>query len=101
MAHHIKIFTGSCSLCDEAIKTVTVGKCAKCTMEIVHIDDSDEKAKKELARYDIRAVPTIIIDDKIKIVGLPDFPWFCGEEFYSMLLSKYSIKKVRRFKVSP
>jgi predicted DsbA family dithiol-disulfide isomerase len=28
--------------------------------------------------YGVKAVPTTIIDGKIKVVGIPDFPWICG-----------------------
>jgi len=42
-------------------------------------------------RYNITAVPSIVIDGKIKVVGVPTFPWFCGDEFYGMLERKYPL----------
>jgi hypothetical protein len=35
-----------------------------------------------MKRYDIKAVPTAIIDGSITIVGIPDFPWICGEDLF-------------------
>jgi hypothetical protein len=42
--------------------------------------------------YDVKAVPTTVIDVNIKVVGIPDFPWICGEDLYTKLKRDYSIK---------
>jgi hypothetical protein len=42
-----------------------------------------------------RAVPSIVIDSKIKVVGKPMFPWFCGDEFYNMLEREYPLKSIQ------
>jgi hypothetical protein len=35
--------------------------------------------------YGITSVPTTIIDGSIKVVGIPEFPWICGEDLYLKL----------------
>ncbi len=42
-------------------------------------------AEPKIKNYDVRAVPTIIIDEEIKVVGIPDFPWICGDDLYKIL----------------
>jgi len=45
----------------------------------------------------ITAVSTIVIDGRIKVVGKPGFPWFCGDEFYKFLQENYPLlAKLRR-----
>ena len=58
-------------------------------MEVFNVA-SKENARL-VKRYDITAVPSIVIDGKIKVVGIPTFPWFCGDEFYRMLERKYPL----------
>ena len=41
---------------------------------------SDVKLK--MKEYDVKAVPTTIIDGKIKVVDIPDFPWICGDDLF-------------------
>jgi len=43
-------------------------------------------------RHNITAVPSIVIDGKIKVVGKPTFPWFCGDKFYKMLEKKFPLR---------
>ena len=59
-------------------------------MEVLSVNDP--KTRPETTRYSISAVPSIVIDGKIKVVGIPAFPWFCGEEFYTMLERKYPLR---------
>ncbi len=90
MPHRIQIFSGGCSLCRQAVEIVEVGKCKDCVMETLDIRASKNR---ELARrYAISAVPSIVIDGRIKVTGVPDFPWFCGEEFYRLLERRYPLK---------
>jgi len=79
--HHIEILTGDCSLCKEVVDIITIGKCATCKMDTIDVDAKNPKITNKLKDYNIIAVPSIVIDGKIKVVGIPDFPWFCGEEF--------------------
>ena len=91
MPHRIQVFSGGCELCTEAAEIVEVGKCKDCRMEVLSIDD--RKIKPLMKRYSIGAVPSIVIDGKIKVVGIPTFPWFCGAEFYRTLETKFPLRK--------
>jgi hypothetical protein len=93
MPHHIELFVGGCGLCRQALDLVTVGKCADCRLDILSVDGEGGAIRRKLKRYDIRAVPTLVIDGRIKVVGVPDFPWFCGEDFYRMLLERYPLRR--------
>ena len=48
--------------------------------------------KRKRRDYEITSAPTTIIDGNIKVVGIPDFPWICGEDLYTTLKRDYSIK---------
>ena len=85
--HRITVFTGNCRLCKDAVQAIEIGKCKDCNLEVLDVN-LQENARK-IKMYDILSVPTIVIDEKIKIVGVPQFPWFCGDEFYSMLEKNY------------
>ena len=43
--------------------------------------------------YGVRAVPTTLIDGEINVVGMPDFPWICGDDLYKMLKTRYPFTK--------
>lgn len=49
--------------------------------------------KLKMKEYGIKAVPTTIIDGKIKVVGIPDFPWVCGDDLYTKLKKDYRLKQ--------
>ena len=90
MPHRIQVFTGGCESCRQTVDIVELGKCKDCKMEVMPIDA--KKSKVLLKRYGINAVPSIVIDGKIKVVGKPTFPWYCGEEFYRMLEKEYPLR---------
>lgn len=91
MAHHIEVFTGGCNICKKVVDIVMLGKCAGCKMDIIDVDS--QHAKKKMQLYAITAVPSIVIDGRIKVVGIPQFPWFCGDDFYSFLEERYPLNK--------
>jgi hypothetical protein len=45
-----------------------------------------------MKKYDVKAVPTSIIDGEIKVVDIPDLLWICGEDFYTKLKTNHPIK---------
>jgi hypothetical protein len=45
--------------------------------------------------HGIKAVPTTIIDGTIKVVGIPDFPWICGDDLYKKLKNEYPLKRLK------
>jgi len=89
-AHTIRIFSAGCELCTDTVAIVEVGKCKECLMEVLRVDD--EQNHGLLKQYDIVAVPSIIVDGRIKVVGRPEFPWFCGDDFYKMLEAKFPLR---------
>lgn len=50
-----------------------------------------EDVKSKMKSYGVKAVHTIVIDGEIKVVGVPDFPWICGDELYTKLKRDYSM----------
>jgi glutaredoxin len=60
-------------------------------MRVFDIDSGDEEVKMKRKLYKITAVPTIVVDGKIKVVGVPDFPWFCGDDFYRFLEKNFPL----------
>lgn len=89
MPHNIVVFSGGCNLCKDTIRVVEIGKCRECRLKV--LDINEEENKYDAKRYGITSVPSIVIDDKIKVVGTPKFPWFCGDDFYMMLEKKYPL----------
>ena len=88
---HIQIFSDDCVECKNHIDNVEVGKCAGCKLEI-HPFEFDSKTVNNLIRkYDIKIHPTTIIDDEIKVEGIPKFYWQCGDEFYNKLKVDYPL----------
>jgi glutaredoxin len=60
-------------------------------MRVFDIDSGDEEVKMKRKLYKITAVPTIVVDGRIKVVGVPDFPWFCGNDFYRFLEKNFPL----------
>ena len=50
-----------------------------------------DEVKVKMKEYDVKAVPTTIIDGEIKFEGTPDFPWICGDDLYKKLKSNYHL----------
>jgi hypothetical protein len=44
--------------------------------------------------FGIKAVPATIIDGKIKVIGIPDFPWICDEELGKKLKGEYPLEEI-------
>ena len=83
--HTIKIFSANCPLCRHITDDIEIGKCEGCSQTVYDVNNMTEWMKD----YGVKAVPTTIIDGKIKIVGIPDFPWVCGEYLYRKLKQEY------------
>jgi glutaredoxin len=60
-------------------------------MRVFEVDSGDEEVKMKRKLYKITAVPTIVVDGRIKVVGVPDFPWFCGDDFYRFLEKNFPL----------
>jgi hypothetical protein len=66
--------------------------CEGCNQIVYDINNMTEEIKVKMKDYGVKAVPTTIIDGSIKVEGVPDFPWICGEDLYTTLKRDYSIK---------
>jgi hypothetical protein len=90
--HLIEIFSANCPLCKHMTDDIQIGKCEGCNQIAYDINNMTEEIKIKMRDYGINSVPTTVIDGKIKVVGVPDFPWICGEDLYTTLKRDYSIK---------
>ncbi len=71
MSHKFEIFSAGCDLCKNASETLRNAVCEKCEIVEYNLqnpiqDDLQEKIKK----YDIKVVPTIIVDEEHKYIGI-------------------------------
>ncbi|MCW3986350.1 MAG: thioredoxin family protein [Candidatus Bathyarchaeota archaeon] len=73
MGHSIEVFTAGCHLCDETIEIVQNTKCNECIVSEYNILEKCESeiCLQKAKEYGIKAVPTIVVDGKIAIVGKP------------------------------
>jgi len=93
VGHVIEVFTAGCPLCRAALAAVEVGKCADCTMVERDLAAGDTANLERARAFGVRAVPTIVIDGRIKVEGLPDFPWMCSDDFYRDLERTYPLER--------
>ncbi|TMI39914.1 thioredoxin family protein [Candidatus Bathyarchaeota archaeon] len=87
MPHKIVAFTGNCPLCNEVVDEIEAGKCAGCQLIVVNVAENRALAKE----YDIKVVPTVIIDGEVRIEGKPDIPFVCSDETYLHFKSRYPL----------
>lgn len=73
MAHLVEVFIGGCPLCREALEIVEKAVCPECTIKIYNLYErpEDPACKRKVEAYEIRAVPTIVVDGQVKIEGKP------------------------------
>ncbi|MHA1984567.1 MAG: thioredoxin family protein [Candidatus Hodarchaeales archaeon] len=88
---YIQIFTDNCSICEKHILNVEIGKCFGCKLDVFSINEESVIIKEKLKNYQISNHPTTIIDEEIKVEGLPSFLWMCGDEFYERLRKEYPL----------
>ncbi len=72
MGHKFEIFSGGCVLCKNAIEVLRSNICEKC--EIIEYELQDplqEDILEKIKKYNIKSVPSIIIDEERKIIGIP------------------------------
>ena len=91
--HTIEIFSAGCPLCRHIIDDIQIGKCQGCDQTVYDINKMTDEIKTKMKVYSITSVPTTIIDGSIKVVGIPDFPWICGEDLYLKLKKEYPLKR--------
>lgn len=88
MQHRLEVFSAKCPLCTEVVKEIEVGKCAGCELIVHDISEDMELARK----FDVRVVPTTIIDGEIRIEGKPDIPFICSDETYRHFREHYPLR---------
>jgi len=71
---------------------IAVGRCAECKLDVYEIRESYQQLLTKINDYKIKAVPTIVIDGKIKIEGLPEFNFICSKELYEWLEKEFSFR---------
>ena len=91
--HSIEIFSANCPLCKHLTDDIQIGKCQGCNQIIYDVNNMTEEIKLKMKYYDVKAVPTTIIDGNIKVVGIPDFPWICGDDLYKKLKKEFPLTK--------
>jgi len=91
--HKIEIFSANYPLCKHVIDTIEIGRCKSCSTIIYDINNVNKEIRLKMKNYGVLAVPATIIDGKIKVVGIPDFPWICGEDFYKKMKKEYPLKR--------
>ncbi|MEM5802070.1 MAG: thioredoxin family protein [Candidatus Aenigmatarchaeota archaeon] len=91
MPHKIEAFVGDCPLCEKILNEIEIGKCAKCELIVYNLSKS--MPLDLMKRFNIKVVPTIIIDRKIKIEGRPKIPFICSDETYKYFKENYSLSK--------
>ena len=89
--HTIEIFSANCPLCKHITDDIEIGKCKGCNQITYNVNEMTDDLKIKMKEYGIKAVPTTIIDGNIKVVGIPDFPWVCGDKLYMKLKRDYGI----------
>ncbi|MEM0348594.1 MAG: thioredoxin family protein [Candidatus Caldarchaeum sp.] len=90
--HRLELFVSDCPLCRRVRAMVELGKCAGCSFTVYDLSKNYNAVEDLVKRYRVRAVPTLIIDGKIKIVGIPTFTFVCDENLYHVLEQKYAFK---------
>ena len=63
----------------------------KAVITVYDVNNITDEIKVKMKEYGIKAVPTTIIDGEIKVVGIPDFPWICGDDLYKKLKREYPL----------
>jgi tRNA U54 and U55 pseudouridine synthase Pus10 len=90
--HVIEIFSANCPLCKHITDDIEIGKCEGCKQIIYDVNKIAGELRKKMKEYNVKAVPTTVIDNEIKVVGIPDFPWVCSEEMYTKLKKQYPLQ---------
>ncbi|MBI1828651.1 MAG: thioredoxin family protein [Thaumarchaeota archaeon] len=86
-SHTFEIFSANCPLC----KNIEIIKNPECTQIIHDVNSMDKETKAKMEKYGINAVPTIVVDGKYKVVGVPDFSMRCGYDLFKRLEKDYRI----------
>lgn len=69
MGKRIEVFTADCPLCKETLQLVKQEVCSEC--EVIEQRCQGDSCCEPAKTYGIKAVPTIVMDGKISLIGKP------------------------------
>lgn len=69
MGRKIEVFTADCPLCQETLRLIRQEACSEC--EIIERRCEGDECCEPAKGYGIKAVPTVVMDGKIRFVGKP------------------------------
>jgi protein-disulfide isomerase len=69
MGKRIEVFTADCPLCKDTLELIKKEACSEC--EIIERKCSGDECCSPAKDYGIKAVPTVVVDGKVAIVGKP------------------------------
>lgn len=73
MGHKFEIFTAGCDLCKTAIDILKENICEKCSIVEYSLHNPLTKdVEEKIKLYDIKAVPSIVVDEKLRFQGIPN-----------------------------
>ena len=93
-SHLIDVFSANCPLCRHITDDIQIGKCEGCNQIVYDVSRMNDDIKRKMKYYGVTSVPTTIIDSCIKVVGIPDFPWICGDDLYLKLKREYPLTQL-------
>ncbi len=71
---HIEVFTAGCPICSETLELVKKVT-AECGCHVVEKRCADKVCFDEAKVYDIKAMPSIVVDGVLVHIGRPDQKW--------------------------
>ena len=72
MGHKFEIFTAGCVLCKSAIEILKNTISEKSEFVEYNLQNPvQEEIQEKIKKYDIKVVPSIIVDEKHKFIGIP------------------------------
>lgn len=69
MKRTIEVFTADCPLCKETLRLIKQETCPEC--EIIEQRCRGDECCQPAKDYGIKAIPTVVVDGKIRFVGKP------------------------------
>lgn len=69
MGKKIEVFTADCPLCKDTLELIRKEVCSEC--EVIERRCSQDECCEPAKSYGVKAVPTVVVDGKITIVGKP------------------------------
>ncbi|KKN19027.1 hypothetical protein LCGC14_0949870 [marine sediment metagenome] len=71
MGHKFEIFSAGCDLCKNAIEILRNNISEKCEIVEYNLQNPiQEEIQEKMKKYDIKVVPSIIVDEEHKYVGI-------------------------------